>query len=109
MNFNVHGEFHSTFISRAVFTLKLLKIYLDFRRILVDAGEPNKPEYITNLSKVLADHGITIQEIVITHWHRDHIGGVPDVCEQIIKGELMLPTALPSLRFLQATSCLKTA
>ena len=54
-----------------------------FRRILVDAGDPDYPDYITNLKKVLADYKTSIQEIVLTHRHNDHIGGVPDVCREV--------------------------
>lgn len=53
------------------------------RRILVDTGESDNTEYINNLAKVLKQHQTSIQEIVITHWHWDHIGGVPDICSQI--------------------------
>lgn len=51
------------------------------RRILVDTGEPSNSEYITNLKKVLAEQKVSLQEIVITHWHFDHVGGVSDVCK----------------------------
>jgi len=54
------------------------------RRILVDAGESSNAEYINNLAQVLKHHQTSIQEIVITHWHWDHVGGVPDICGQII-------------------------
>ncbi|XP_006818895.2 endoribonuclease LACTB2-like [Saccoglossus kowalevskii] len=56
------------------------------RRILIDTGEPNIPDYLTNLKKTLQEHKIHIQEILITHWHSDHVGGIQGVCEQIQAG-----------------------
>jgi len=53
------------------------------RRILVDTGESGNIEYINNLAKVLKQHQTSIQEIIITHWHWDHVGGVPDICNEI--------------------------
>lgn len=52
-----------------------------FRRILCDTGEPKKPEYIKHLKSVLANEKTTIGDIIITHWHNDHIGGVQDVLQ----------------------------
>jgi len=49
----------------------------------VDAGESGNIEYISNLAKVLKQHQTSIQEIIVTHWHWDHVGGVPDICSQI--------------------------
>jgi len=49
------------------------------KRLLVDAGEKNVDEYIKNLSSVLRDENCSLSDLVITHWHHDHIGGVPDV------------------------------
>lgn len=54
---------------------------LYFSRILCDTGEPQKPDYIQNLKKVLSDENATISDILLTHWHFDHIGGVKDVLE----------------------------
>ncbi|KZC12995.1 PREDICTED: beta-lactamase-like protein 2 [Dufourea novaeangliae] len=46
------------------------------RRILVDTGEPKTAdEYTKVLSKVLKEENATIEHLVITHWHIDHIGG----------------------------------
>ena len=49
------------------------------RRILIDTGNGNIPEYVDSLKETLTTHGIGIQEIVITHWHPDHVGGIADV------------------------------
>lgn len=50
------------------------------RRVLIDTGE-GRPAWKTWLQKVLQDEGpgTTIQDIILTHWHRDHVGGVRDV------------------------------
>lgn len=50
-------------------------------RILCDTGESNKPDYITHLKKVLKDEQATISDIILTHWHYDHIGGVKEVLQ----------------------------
>lgn len=47
----------------------------------MDAGEPDKPKYIENLRKILKDENVAIENILITHWHNDHLGGVKDVLE----------------------------
>lgn len=48
-----------------------------FRRILIDTGDVDTaPKYVKLLSKVLDDEGATIEHMLITHWHHDHIGGV---------------------------------
>lgn len=51
----------------------------------MDAGDPNVPDYIDNLKNVLATENILISNILVTHWHHDHIGGVSDVLK-IVKG-----------------------
>lgn len=50
-------------------------------RILCDTGESNKPDYIKHLKTVLNDEKATISDIILTHWHHDHIGGVKDVLQ----------------------------
>ncbi|XP_058468208.1 beta-lactamase-like protein 2 homolog [Malaya genurostris] len=53
------------------------------RRILVDTGDANVPEYVRNIKSTLFDERILINDIIISHWHHDHIGGVNDVLNVI--------------------------
>lgn len=51
------------------------------KRILIDAGNPDVPEYLDLLKSSLEKLAVGIQEIIITHWHPDHVGGVDGVCK----------------------------
>ena len=48
-------------------------------RVLLDTGE-GVPEFVDVLRDAMRKVGCTrIQEIVLSHWHRDHSGGVASV------------------------------
>ncbi|XP_042911226.1 endoribonuclease LACTB2 isoform X2 [Parasteatoda tepidariorum] len=53
------------------------------KRILLDSGNPSVPEYIDLLKNVLLNQNCSLSNIVVSHWHLDHIGGVPDILEKI--------------------------
>nr|CAD7586670.1 unnamed protein product [Timema genevievae] len=57
------------------------------RRILVDAGDVNVPEYINSLKSVLKEENVELEHIIVTHWHQDHIGGVKNVIENTENGK----------------------
>ena len=60
------------------------------RRILFDTGDGAQPEYFLNLKKSLNFDRISIRDIVLSHWHLDHVGGVSEalksaeVCDKSI-------------------------
>ena len=50
------------------------------KRILLDTGE-GKPIWKTSLQKALEDEDASIDRIILTHWHPDHVGGVQDALD----------------------------
>ncbi|KAL8668108.1 MAG: hypothetical protein Q9202_000086 [Teloschistes flavicans] len=51
-------------------------------RVLIDTGE-GKPSWSKLLSKALSTDDVTISDVLITHWHPDHVGGIQhllDLC-----------------------------
>lgn len=53
------------------------------KRILIDTGDADfTGEYIPVLKRALAESGGEgLEQIIVTHWHRDHVGGVKKVLE----------------------------
>ncbi|XP_017852415.1 beta-lactamase-like protein 2 homolog isoform X2 [Drosophila busckii] len=49
------------------------------KRILIDTGDENVPQYIEHLRGVLNEEKAAIGTIILTHWHHDHVGGVKDI------------------------------
>ncbi|RMZ83226.1 hypothetical protein DV738_g1193, partial [Chaetothyriales sp. CBS 135597] len=47
-------------------------------RILIDTGE-GAPRWIETISRFLEQNQIEISHVLLTHWHGDHTGGVPDL------------------------------
>lgn len=75
-------------------TLQGTNIYLvgtGLQRVLIDAGQANFPEYIQNLSKVLKEQNVRIKDIIVTHWHLDHIGALPEI-QDLLKDVSLKPT-----------------
>ncbi|KAJ5730752.1 uncharacterized protein N7483_005260 [Penicillium malachiteum] len=70
------------------FTLQGTNTYLVGRgpqRILIDTGE-GKPTWGARLESVLSEEKATVHQALLTHWHHDHVNGVPDllrICPQV--------------------------
>ncbi|KAI9792876.1 MAG: Atrochrysone carboxyl ACP thioesterase AgnL7 [Piccolia ochrophora] len=47
-------------------------------RLMVDTGQ-GMPVWSSRVADVLAAENIQISEVLLTHWHGDHTGGVPDL------------------------------
>ncbi|XP_067637337.1 beta-lactamase-like protein 2 homolog [Eurosta solidaginis] len=57
------------------------------KRILIDTGDVDVPEYIAHLDGVLKLEQASLSTIILTHWHQDHVGGVKDVLKVCATGD----------------------
>lgn len=48
------------------------------KRILLDTGE-GRPAWSESLQKVLKDEDVSVEKVILTHWHMDHVGGIQQV------------------------------
>lgn len=67
------------------FTLQGTNTYLvgtGRSRILIDTGE-GRPSWIAALTRTLRQEDATVSDVILTHWHGDHVGGVADVLGQV--------------------------
>ncbi|PHH58438.1 hypothetical protein CDD81_6030 [Ophiocordyceps australis] len=48
------------------------------RRILIDTGQ-GLPVWTARLRRILQQEGATVEMVLISHWHPDHIGGVEEL------------------------------
>ncbi|XP_076361033.1 endoribonuclease LACTB2 isoform X2 [Tachypleus tridentatus] len=53
------------------------------KRILFDTGDAGFPEYISLLQQELSEKKISLEKIVVSHWHHDHVGGIADIFRDI--------------------------
>ena len=74
------------------FTLQGTNTYLvgqGRKRILVDTGH-GLPVWIESLKKILEAEKAEIEQVVLTHWHPDHVGGVKDVLDLYPEGQVKI-------------------
>lgn len=41
------------------------------------------PEYLVNLKDYIEKEKLSVSRILVTHWHPDHVGGVPAVLKTL--------------------------
>lgn len=57
-------------------------------RILIDTGE-GKKEYVSTLREGMEQAGCkSISRIIVSHWHHDHLGGVPSIVDMFAGGPI---------------------
>lgn len=54
------------------------------QRILIDTAQ-GEPAWASRLKTLLTEENATVHKALITHWHHDHVNGIPDllkICPQ---------------------------
>lgn len=69
-------------------------------------GEGNDPAAIRYLESIGVNPGETVELIVATHWHDDHIGGIADLIERCPRATFCCSAALSQKEFLAAVGAL---
>lgn len=54
---------------------------------MIDSGE-GKPSWSRSLSSLLKSESTSISQVLLTHWHPDHVGGVKDLLSICPKAEI---------------------
>ena len=65
-------------------------LYFVYSRLLIDTGEADREDYSTLLLDTLQSLTARVTQIVITHWHHDHLGGLPNVLKTVCKGRITI-------------------
>uniref|UniRef100_A0A8C4Q5K7 Endoribonuclease LACTB2 n=1 Tax=Eptatretus burgeri TaxID=7764 RepID=A0A8C4Q5K7_EPTBU len=71
------------------------------RQILIDTGE-GVPEYNDCMKQACLQLNCSIQEVIITHWHLDHSGGVSDI-RRLTNSVNLKVSKLPRVPFQEET------
>lgn len=60
--------------------------------MLLDCGDGQSETYLRELQRCMREAGCTgLDAIVITHWHWDHVGGIPGVVSRVSAGGVSPP------------------
>lgn len=66
----------------------------------MDTGADDVPQFISQLREVLRRESCTLSDVVVTHWHADHLGGLPNVLGTLPDSKLHIQTRLSCRRTL---------
>ena len=79
LHYRLRKKVRWNFCGSQTLTKYYLNVVYSCRRILLDTGDGEQPEYFLNLKKSLNFDKISIKDIILSHWHPDHVGGTKEV------------------------------